>query len=326
MRRDKRIQYLAELAGSKVARVVDSRDGWPGLMEIFTPVGIWKRVEVHVGYIGRSGRGRDESERRFQNPANKKPMSSPSGAPALLVGMWERGPRIVLVGMETDHRIGVATRKSLFFPVDLLDEVAAVGWGERYSSVGEHIIGFIPSLLPVYIECRVEGVKIQPDRVSSILDAAGLRLDKSENTPEERARRAASQIVRRSAFSKAVIAAYGERCSLCDLNLGLLEGAHIYPVSAPGSWDEVWNGLALCRNHHAAFDKHQLWIDPGTYAVRLHPDLESYRSSHPPEDPSRRFLEATRDHIRLPGRVEDAPRLQMFRDRYRFYSKSYGWA
>ena len=33
-----------------------------------------------------------------------------------------------------------------------------------------------------------------------------------------------------------------------------MEGAHIIPVREEGSSDEVWNGIALCPNHHELFD------------------------------------------------------------------------
>lgn len=61
---------------------------------------------------------------------------------------------------------------------------------------------------------------------------------------------------------------------MCGLDEGLVEGAHIYPVEAPGSADELWNGLAaLCANHHRAFDLHRVCVVPGNLRVSFHPDL-----------------------------------------------------
>ncbi len=216
MLRKNRIQYLAKQIGGDFARVLDARDGWPGLMEIKSTSGEWRPFEVHVGTIGPStGRGRSQAESRFQNPGSKKPMSSPSGAPALLLGMWEgAGDRTVLVCMETEHRLGRATRQSLFFPLHLLERAASVGWDEHFSSTGEQIVGLLPDLLPTYIEMKVAGVMVGLHQIASILDAAGLQAEAEEETPVERARRASSQLVRSSTFSKRVIEAYDGLCAM----------------------------------------------------------------------------------------------------------------
>ena len=64
---------------------------------------------------------------------------------------------------------------------------------------------------------------------------------------------------RSTAFSKAVLAAYGYRCAVCGFAVRLngvsvaLEGAHIQWHRARGP-DQVKNGLALCVLHHELFD------------------------------------------------------------------------
>jgi putative restriction endonuclease len=40
--------------------------------------------------------------------------------------------------------------------------------------------------------------------------------------------------------------------------LGIVEAAHIVPVSEPDSEDSVWNGIALCPNHHRLYDRNLL--------------------------------------------------------------------
>lgn len=39
------------------------------------------------------------------------------------------------------------------------------------------------------------------------------------------------------------------------LQLELIDAAHIIPVAATVSTDETTNGIALCKLHHAAFDR-----------------------------------------------------------------------
>lgn len=69
-----------------------------------------------------------------------------------------------------------------------------------------------------------------------------------------------------SRFRFDVFRRYGAKCAACDLAVeALLEAAHILGVSDGGS-DDPRNGLALCRNHHRAFDALLLAVDPATLA------------------------------------------------------------
>lgn len=67
-------------------------------------------------------------------------------------------------------------------------------------------------------------------------------------------------VFRSRGFRQAVIEAYDCKCSFCGLKLPSpdalaweVEAAHIVPNKLRGK-DDVWNGLALCRTHHWAFD------------------------------------------------------------------------
>ena len=106
---------------------------------------------------------------------------------------------------------------------------------------------------------------------------------------------------------------------MCDLGLGLVQGAHVHPVSASDSTDVVENGVCLCALHHLAFDMHQIWIDPDSLSVKIHPDLAS-RS-----DADRRFLSSTREILRVPsgGPPIDPENL---RARYSYFTGAYDWA
>ena len=67
------------------------------------------------------------------------------------------------------------------------------------------------------------------------------------------------KVARSLAFRKSVLTQYGNRCAICRAGLlaptGLyvVEAAHVVPRSEWGA-DDVRNGIALCRNHHWAFD------------------------------------------------------------------------
>lgn len=78
--------------------------------------------------------------------------------------------------------------------------------------------------------------------------------------PRDKKASAVLRSVRRSDFSNRVMAAYKDRCCVCEMQLELLDAAHIVPVGAPLGSDDTRNGLALCKIHHKAYDDGLLGI------------------------------------------------------------------
>ncbi len=67
-------------------------------------------------------------------------------------------------------------------------------------------------------------------------------------------------VLRMRGFRQAVVEAYDCKCAFCGMKINSpdslsweVEAAHIVPHSYKGK-DDIWNGLALCRLHHWAFD------------------------------------------------------------------------
>lgn len=57
-------------------------------------------------------------------------------------------------------------------------------------------------------------------------------------------------------FRRDVLQAYNDQCAVCGLGIpGLLDAAHIVPDRNEHGIASVINGMALCKNHHAAFDR-----------------------------------------------------------------------
>ena len=74
-------------------------------------------------------------------------------------------------------------------------------------------------------------------------------------------------------FRERVLRAYRHQCALCRLRHEvLLDAAHIIPDSEPDGAPEVNNGLALCRLHHAAFDRFFVGIRED-YVIQVRPDV-----------------------------------------------------
>ncbi|GAB4116564.1 MAG: HNH endonuclease [Acidobacteriota bacterium] len=75
------------------------------------------------------------------------------------------------------------------------------------------------------------------------------------------------------AFRERVLRAYRQQCALCRLrHVELLDAAHIVPDADPLGEPVVPNGLALCKLHHAAFDRHFLAVNPD-YRVEVRADI-----------------------------------------------------
>ena len=67
--------------------------------------------------------------------------------------------------------------------------------------------------------------------------------------------------------------AYKEQCSICRLrHRELLEAAHILPDKHPLGEPVVSNGLALCKLHHAAYDRNILGISPDLH-IQIRKDV-----------------------------------------------------
>lgn len=93
----------------------------------------------------------------------------------------------------------------------------------------------------------------------------------SENIPfnlnQNRGRSTSSRSNRYSRFSFDVFKRYGRRCAVCNMDTeGIVIAAHIKSVKDNGT-DDPRNGIPLCQNHHAAFDKFYFTINPDNYRI-----------------------------------------------------------
>lgn len=282
-----------------------------------------------MGRVGRSHRNRDDIERRFQDPGSNRPVVSVPGRRSVLVGLWEEDdfvavPRPVVVTADANRREGLTTRWSAFAPIVSLDEALRTGWSTHVSDSGELIRCLLPALLPAAVAADAAGVEPDAPLVRTAVDASGL-LDDPGVSPDapaaERVRRTATSLVRDAKFSGRVLDAYGRRCAMCGLGLGLVQGAHIYPASAPGSQDETWNGLSLCANHHAAFDRHMVAVRPDTLAIVFRGDVLLDAQ----DDPTTAALVDGTRPVLHPAAAGAAPSATMFLKRYAHYGDRYTW-
>lgn len=150
-------------------------------------------------------------------------------------------------------------------PLIYLIQVAPKRLGSEYAIVAPvYVVGWTESarrfeiaLRPSWAEASREGLvsEVAPSLV-------------------ERAYRHVELAVRlhQAHFRRAVLAAYRQRCAVCELAIRpLLDAAHILPDAAGGE-PRVENGLGLCVLHHRAFDRDLLRVTP-EYTIRIDASL-----------------------------------------------------
>jgi putative restriction endonuclease len=113
-------------------------------------------------------------------------------------------------------------------------------------------------------------------------------------------------IVRDGAFRRLVTNVYGYRCALCGLQVfngleNIVDGAHIKPFSQFFD-DRIDNGLALCKNHHWAFDRFWFTVNDD-YTLQI---AETLHEDSPHASPMKAFQGK---QILLPYHEQYYPRL-----------------
>ena len=169
-------------------------------------------------------------------------------------------------GTDPQHRDNVGLRRAMAERVPLI-YFHAVEPGSYVAVYPVFVVDDHPSALR--FTCQVDDLSAALAPV-----AVGHRI--SEDITEARrayVTRAVRQRVHQVVFRERVIRAYQERCALCSLrHQELLDAAHITPDSDPEGEPVVSNGVALCKLHHAAFDRMFFAIRPD-YVIEVRPSI-----------------------------------------------------
>lgn len=185
------------------------------------------------------------------------------------------GETLIIVGWSEQHRVFVgwdpaihdhreSYSPSLQVREEVMDRAAREGFAAGNRASGDVVVAFRPHLLAAYC-LNVRELHDNQDLVGERV-APPTGRDRSEVRDEDLRRstveRRLNLAFRAWDFSHRVRKAYRQQCAMCGLGLELIEGAHIVPVAWPGSTDETNNGMALCRNHHAAYDRGIVSVSP----------------------------------------------------------------
>jgi putative restriction endonuclease len=207
------------------------------------------------------GAARPRDEYRIQLTSVIPPLPQNPDGPTLLLG-YDPSTKCFAGFDLRKHRDFSLRSPSIQININALRNALRDGFAFVRKGNDEIAIGFRPDNILAY-SLNVESLHESgaDDRVSEILSKITRFETVTEEEvaaiPEERRRIVAkiSRLARDSDFRRKVTVAYDRKCAVTGLQLRLVEAAHILPVGAEGSTDEVINGICLSPTYHRAYDR-----------------------------------------------------------------------
>jgi putative restriction endonuclease len=177
----------------------------------------------------------------------------------------------------TKHTTFTAGSPSIQIPYSTVHDALQHGFSFHTKGNDEIVIGFRPDQFVAYVLNadtlhRVGADAVMVDlltRASSQEDISQTELD-TVTRERQRVIATVGRLSRDAGFRRKVIIAYEKRCAVTRIQLHLVDAAHILPVGAEGSIDEVENGLCLTPTYHRAFDRGLIYLDENL-VMRLNP-------------------------------------------------------
>lgn len=172
-------------------------------------------------------------------------------------------------GTNRNHRDNVGLRTALNRRIPLI-YFHGVARGKYLAAWPVYVVHDDPRTFTFTIAVdEIATIHIQPDK-------GAIQVRGSEEAGFARRVYYTQEVKRRlhqQGFRMRVLEAYRNSCAFCRLHhQELLDAAHIVPDSDPEGHPTVKNGLALCKIHHAAFDRFILGVSPD-YIVRVREDI-----------------------------------------------------
>jgi putative restriction endonuclease len=225
------------------------------------PVWIYIWTLTHGG-----GVARPRDEYRIQLTGVTPPLPENPDGPTLLLG-YEQNTRCFAGFDLRKHRVFSLKSPSIQVNINTLHNASRDGFAFARKSNDEIAIGFRPDNILAYAlnaenlhesgaDARVSDALNKVTRFEPLTEAEASAL------PAERQRVVAkvSRLARDSDFRRKVTVAYDRKCAVTGLQLRLIDAAHILPVGAEGSTDEVSNGVCLSPTYHRAYDRGLIFL------------------------------------------------------------------
>jgi putative restriction endonuclease len=247
-----------EMGGLTSVGPVDGDDR-PVLLELTDGAQIW-RLRAFCWNVTHGGGTRSDQEYRVQTT---RPRQVPFYVPemtTLLLGY--DNDRDVFAAWNAERHPNPSTSSSLQVMGSALETAQESGFVAYPRELSDSTVELVVAFRPEFTSTYLRSLDALNPTTAEDANATSLALEGStpllDNLPGgfERRRKivSASIAVRDARFRSRVVAAYEGACAFCGLGAGLVEAAHVVPVSTGGS-DEPANGVAACPTHHAAFDR-----------------------------------------------------------------------
>ncbi len=236
--------------------------------------------------------------------------SSIPGQITLLLG-WHDGYG-VFVGFDIRRHEGQASNSpSIQIKEETLQNAHTHAFAIHHRQNGEIAVAFRPEFLVEYAlnaaSLHESGEAAADMRLLNTVDT--LQEDTIITITNQERQTVVSQIARKfraSDFRRRVLGAYGHRCAVCGVQLELIDAAHIIPVAATTSTDETRNGIALCKLHHAAYDRNLISFNE-RYRIEVNREEVSRLTSANRVQGLEKFREHLLSAILLPNDRRDYP-------------------
>lgn len=270
-------------------------------------------VKVYIWNISHGGAGRKKDEYRIQVTGFSKFDPEPQGR-TLILGWWEDVG--VFAGWDYRHHTGpLGGSPSMQISEDALRQARLTGFAPYVNQKGETAIAFRPDFAATYLKF------LEPLHDSGAIPAEAELLTKLSDDPDEvseddiddeigeKRKYAVMQTrkaLRANDFARRVLGAYGHRCAMCDMQLKLIDGAHILPVEHEDSTDATNNGVALCAIHHRAYDRSLVTFDP-KFTIHLNIKLIKKLKDEDRAGGLKGFMDSIKPMLNLPPDKKDRP-------------------
>ena len=231
-------------------------------------------LTVYAWTLTFGGRPSLANEYRIQMTSVHSPLRAGSGGPTVLIG-YE--PDLNLFAGFDLHRHHTFTTGSPSVQIDreVLRTAETEGLSFHRKTNDEIAIGIRPDMFMAYamnaaVLHRFGGEANVLRLLNRAVHEEPVEEEEIEDLSQERQRIVTeiSRWSRAAGFKHRVLFAYGNRCAVTRVQLRLVDAAHILPVGAPGSVDQVRNGLALSPTYHRAFDAGLIYLDED-YRMRV---------------------------------------------------------
>lgn len=213
------------------------------------------------------GAARPRDEYRIQLTGVVSPLQRNSRGYTVLLG-YEPNLKCFAGFDFLKHTVFTGRSPSIQIPITVLHDALQDGFSFFTKGNDEIAIGFRPEEFLAYVlNAEILHREGSDAQMVALLTQAASQVDIAPDDlvsiPPERQRVVATveRLARDAGFRRKVTSAYENRCAVTRMQLRLVDAAHILPVGAKGSIDEVENGLCLSPTYHRAYDRALIYLD-----------------------------------------------------------------